>query len=64
MEKMKNACTNLVGQTVGKQQFGRPKSCKANIQMYLTDNYCVWNGSQQCPVVDGGTLGLYHTKDT
>jgi len=64
MEKTRNACTNLVGEIVGKQQLGRPRSCKANIQTYLTENYCVWNGSKQCPVVDCGTLGLYYTKDT
>jgi hypothetical protein len=47
---------NLVGQIVGKQQPGRPRSCIANIQMYLTQNDCEWNGSQLCPVVDCGTV--------
>ena len=55
--------TNLVGQPVGKQQHGRPRSCKADIQTYMTENDCVWNGSQLCPVVDCDTLGFYHTKD-
>jgi hypothetical protein len=56
--------TDLVWKPVGKQQLGSPRNWQDNIQAYLTEKDCEWTGSQLWPVVDCGTLGFYHTKDS